>query len=273
MDNSIDIVVISALKEELKFLFDKKELNWCDLTELNYLSCKIGTLLLPNSERPIRIAAAYADGMGLVDAAILTTTAIVSCQQKPKLLAMIGICGGRKKEGSNYGDIVVPELTYLYQFGSYENGEINRRLKTAEVKRSSKLIRAMKDCLNNPMLEDIRRSAIHLSADDSGINIPKNPFLKVHFDPMGTADLVVKDDKKIDDATDAEEKVVAVEMESYAVLRTATVFDVDAIVIKSISDFCGGKDDTYRKYAKFTATEAFYRFVKYLAEKQNFFLT
>lgn len=192
---------------------------------------------------------------------------------------MIGICGGQEKEDIDYGDIVVPELTYLYQFGSYENGEINRRLKVAEVKRNARLIREIKEVLDETKLQDIRRNAFTLSADDSEMNIPKISALKVHYKPIGSADLVVKDNAKIDEAKQAEEKVVAVEMESYAVLRTATVFDVNAIVLKSISDFCGGKrdgnekNDDYRKYAKFTATEAFYHVLKFLAEKPGFFLT
>lgn len=77
IEEQVDIVVVSALKEELEFLFKKQEFNWSNLVNLNNkLSCKIGELSSSNSSQVIKIAAAYAEGMGLVDAAILTTTAI-----------------------------------------------------------------------------------------------------------------------------------------------------------------------------------------------------
>ncbi len=269
--DTVDIVVIAALKDELDFLFAKKEINWGEWIDLNHLSCKIGALSWSDSAQPLKIAATYAEGIGLVDTAILATNAILSWQQKPKLVAMIGICGGLKKSSIHFGDIVVPELTYLYQFGSYENGQIKSRLKTAEVNRQTKLITRMKNILNETKLKKIHKSAWDLRFNgEMNVPDPKDSNLKIHFGPMGAADLVVKDDQKIEEAKEVEEKVVAVDMESYAVLRTANDFGIDAIVIKSVSDLCGGKNDDFRKYAKFTATEAFYLLVKDLA-RGNYF--
>ena len=274
LPDTVDIVVIAARKDELSFLLNEKEyIDWSESIMSKDFPCQIGTFLSRSyPAQPLKIAAACAREMGLVDAGILATTAILCWQQKPKLLVMIGICGGRKKSTIDYGDIIVPKLTYLYQFGSYENGKLKPRLMLAEVSIRAGLIQYMEDILNSDKLGQICTDAF-----DRGLPLPperihkrKDERLKAHFEPMGSADLVVKDDEKLEEAILADEKVVAVEMEAYAVLRTAKLFDIDAIVIKSVSDFCGGKDDTYREYAKFTATEAFYLLVNYLAQKDYF---
>ena len=243
------IAIVSALKEELEYLYNKKEMSWsyrCDHdNELQVAECDVNGC---------KIIATNASGkMGLTEAAILTTRVILG--YTPELVAMIGVCGGFKTRGVNIGDVIVAEKSFHYQFGSYENGDIQRELKVCEVDSwyYSKLLN---------FLDSIKMATIQTNSPKGMITSDR--VLKMHSGPMASADLVVKDKDKLEEAKSAERKVIAVDMESYAFLRASNLLGVKSIVIKSASDFADAKkgcDDGLREYAKYTATEALLQFL------------
>ena len=73
------------------------------------------------------IVAATANSMGMIETAIITSKFIKAWS--PRLIGMIGICGGRKEKGLSIGDIVVPTQTFHYQFGSYKEGRLHKELR------------------------------------------------------------------------------------------------------------------------------------------------
>lgn len=266
MVSEIKVVVISALQEELSFLLNKSDFGWEKPKMLRGdFPCYVGTLR--KEDKAIRIAAVTQplDEMGLSDAAILATTAIF--ELKPSYLVLIGICGGRIAEHIKIGDIVVPGKAFHYQYGKYKGGEIKKDLMNVDADRST--VSSIRTFLDNSQC-----SKISNSANDIGLVMPNRTNLKAHYNSIGSADLVVDEPAKIEDARTQDRKIVAVDMESYAVLKTASLLDVKGIVIKSISDIpIEGEDRTaqeiYRSYARFTATEAVYRFAK----ETDFFLS
>lgn len=244
------IAIVSALREELDYLFDKEELCWgplCDLdNKLQVREC---------SADNFRIVAANASGkMGLTESAILTTRVILGC--KPDIIAMIGVCGGFKTRGVNIGDVIVAEKSFHYQFGSFEDGSIQRELKVCEI--DHRYFSKILDFLNQAKMSEIQTSS------PRGMK-KSDKVLKVRSGPMASADLVVKDENKLNEAKIAERKVIAVDMESYAFLRASELHGVKAVVVKSVSDFADsqkGEDDDLREYAKYNATEALVQFLK-----------
>ena len=79
--------------------------------------------------------------------------------------------------------------------------------------------------------------------------------LRVLDGPMASADLVVQDETKLHDASGADRKSVAIDMESYAFLRATRIHRIPAFVIKGVSDLAdAAKSDDTREYAKFVAT-------------------
>lgn len=269
-DKQIKIVVISALTEELDYLLAKnQEFNWQEpVTLLGKYLYYLGTL--KNKEgKTYQIAAVPQplDEMGLIDAAILSSIAI--SKLKPEYIVLIGICGGIK--GSvNIGDIIIPRLAFHYQSGKLK--------KTGELKKSQifekpdeKLISKMINFLGrNNKLSEIAKNSI-----DINLTPPDISSFKVHGLDMASADLVNDYQDSIESIeSDYNRKAIAFDMESLAVLRAAKELGAKAVVIKSVSDIPTEDSpretqEKFRNFAKFAATEAFYKF----ATETDFFLT
>ena len=235
------MAVVTAMDEELDYLLDQ-EYGWsAPRVSDDGVTYRHGMI-----DETWPAVATSANSMGLTATAILT--AKVLKDWSPRLVAMIGICGGRKEKGLMLGDIVVPTQTFHYQFGSYEDGIIRRELRVEN---------------SDPQLIDIvthlaRRTDVLGKIKNvlsRGFRKPRNE-LQCHLGPIASADLVVKDVKKLGEAVDADRKTIAVEMESYAFMKAANLARTRwAIVAKSVSDYADAeKDDDLREYAKYTST-------------------
>jgi nucleoside phosphorylase len=264
MDNNIEqkikIVVISALREELNYLLAKKEeLNWQEpVTLQGKYSYHLGTL--KNKEgQTCQIAAIPQplDEMGLIDAAILSTIAI--SKLKPEYIILIGICGGI--EGSvNIGDIVIPRQAFHYQSGKLQGtGELKKGI--IDEKSDGRTISKMLDFFDLAKLNEILKSAI-----DMNIKLPSLSSISVHSLNIASADLVNDHPDSIRAIEKSHDrKAIAFDMESLAVLKAAAELDTKAVIIKSVSDIPTKESsretqENYRDFAKFAATEAFYKF-------------
>lgn len=243
------IVIIAAMEEELGYFFESwgALYEWSDWAQ----SSSYWMYRLSSPREGYEVIATHATGLGLSDSASVATSAIDIFH--PDLLIMLGICAGKKKKGLNIGDIIIARNSFHYQFGSFENGNISKRL--------------LSESASKPILTSIQKFGSALLASQiwterpSGIKDPDRP-LKIHFGSMASADLVVKDSTKLKEAEEADEKVIALDMESYAVLRVASFTETRAIVIKSVTDFADAeKDDDYREYAKYTSGEFCSRFL------------
>lgn len=238
------IVIITALEEELDYLFELP-FNWSEtLLQKDGISYRRG-----NFTEDIDIIATSARSMGLVATAIVT--AKVLKEWNPVIAAMIGVCGGRKDKGLNIGDIVVANQCFHYQFGAFIDGKIARELRVENIDFQVTDI-AEQLMLRTETLSDIQK------LPPRGFKKPST-ILKGHIGPMASADLVVKDVTKFGEAIDADRKTIAVDMESYAFMRaTKAARTRHSFVIKSVSDFADAeKDDEFREYAKFTSTQFF----------------
>jgi|CXWL01.1.fsa_nt_gi nucleoside phosphorylase len=234
------VLCLSALDEELDYLYDMP-LNWSAVhLRTDGLSFRRGEL-----HADVAIIAASARGMGLVATAVLAAKAMK--EWSPTVAMMIGICGGRKEKGVSIGDIVAPDQCFHYQFGAFRDGRIQRELRSENTE--GQIIDLIDHMRRTQVLAEIQRTL------PLGFKSPKT-ILQCHVAPMASADLVVKDTQKFDEAIEADRKTLAVDMESYAFLRAAKLTAVRwAFVSKGVTDFADAvKDDEYREYAKYVST-------------------
>jgi nucleoside phosphorylase len=203
------------------------------------------------------IIATSARGMGLVATAVLVAKALK--EWAPSVAMMIGICGGRKDKGVSIGDIIAPDQCFHYQFGAFRDGKIERELRVENTE--GQILDMISHMRRTRVMKDIQESV------PRGFKSP-NTILQCHVGPMASADLVVKDTKKFGEAIEADRRTIGVDMESYAFLRAAKLASVRwAFVAKAVTDFADAKkDDDYREYAKYVATEFAVRLARGLVD-------
>lgn len=239
-----NIVIISALTEELKFIHNDKRLTWTQCSdlppELRAKESRYGNF---------RIISVHAnDKMGLTESGILTTRALLALS--PDIAIMTGVCAGMKKNDVKIGDIVISERSFHFQFGAYEDGRVNPEIRESKVPDS--LVRNLKDFTTEAYLGKVYGEVPH--------GMPKSKYaLQAHFGPMASSDFVVKDQDKLQEAHKRDRKLRGVDMESYAFLRAAELLGVNACVIKSASDYADAKkgrglDGQLRPYSIYTAS-------------------
>lgn len=214
------IIFVSALQEELDPLWAHPDLSWLEPQEegdaIWYRQC-----IYDGYE----LVSACAGEMGLTATTILTTKLILRWQ--PILVVMIGICGGRKDYGLDLGDVIFSDASIHYQFGKLTSGSFEVEKRRAE---------ANKDVLELAqefIKEDLQKQFVKNFSETS----PRNT--KKIDGTYASSDLVVKDEKKILEARSAADEIIALDMESYAVMQTALDLQVPfgGLVIKSVSDY------------------------------------
>lgn len=251
-DEKPEIVVISALDEELDYLYELP-LQWSGpIIADDGLTYRRGKLL-----DGLTIVATTSRAMGLTATAITAAKALK--EWRPRLVAMIGICGGRKAKEVNIGDIIVASQSFHYQFGAFKDGKIEREL---HVENTDGQLLALVEHFTRrtPMLSGIQNSV------PRGFKSPKTT-LNCHIGPIASADLVVKDVKKLGEAVEAERKTIGIDMETYAFMRAARLAGTRmTLATKAVTDFADAKkDDEYREYAKYAVANFFVTLVKDLA--------
>jgi nucleoside phosphorylase len=239
----VQVVVVSALDEELDFLYEFP-FSWSEpIYQNDGVTYRVGSL-----GEGMNILASCAGTMGLTATAILT--AKVLKEWKPRIAAMIGVCGGRKSRGLKLGDIVVANQCFHYQFGAFRDGKIERELRVENT--DTKVLDVVQHLIRRTSITQEIQNETPLAP--RGYKKPKT-VLECHVGPMASADLVVKDIEKLGDALEADRKTIAVDMESYAFMKAARLSQTRTFFsIKSVVDFADAKkDDEYREYAKFTS--------------------
>lgn len=237
-----DLAIICALKTELKPVLDLCEnIEEINLKDSNYLF-SIGNVKSQNG-RNYSIVAAHANRMGFPDSAQLTSELIM--RFRPSYLIMTGVCGGRKSKNVKIGDIILPKDIFAYQVGKLTDKGFENEL--AHVTMDDKIIQS-----SNKIEELASRRIFDLWPGK------KDRALKIHNDSLASGSMVINQLNYVDrEIARQDRKLVAVDMEAYAVMRTAKLFDklnATPIIIKSVSDYTESKDELSDKaYASFTS--------------------
>ena len=157
----------------------------------------------------------------MVDSTIFCVAAIMSV--RPTLIVATGSCGGaqRKRESKEIAiaDIVIANRAFHFQFGGLKDGDFEPEIRAIDVN------------------DYVRGFLLAISAEKfgsiiKGLSSAKPPKLEetkprfaVTFAPIATSDLFVDSADIERKALVAERKVVAFDMEAYALSRTACYLD------------------------------------------------
>lgn len=253
-----DVVVVCALEEEMDAVKKAVPAEWSDVPTLpadRYRYVRACLSLIDGDE--IEIVAAFAPTMGLTAAAVLTTKMIL--RFRPRLVAMIGVAGGVKKDGRDFGDILLPETTFDYETGKMTkvDGELVVEKSPTPLDVDSTLIQRIRSFATSTVLSAI---------SESYGGTPSTTKLKIITGPVGSGSLVLQAEEPVTEIRNGySRKLAGFEMELYAVHRACKEACHPAplfVGMKSIMDFGVGKDDRHKHYAAYTAAECFVRFIK-----------
>lgn len=241
----IDIVIIVAVPDEMDGVY--KAFNFTDepqyslnlKKQYNFTYTKIDT-------GDVSIAVLIQPEMGMTMATSLATRAILAFS--PKLIAMVGICGGRE-EKTKLGDVIVASNVFDYTAGKYYPKEFKYRPQTLS------LDPAIKEFVNLTILN--KRAHRLLSTriiNDFGDFPGEGDSIQIHLSTIATGTAIVDDADKIADIAGIQDDLAGIDMEAYALGAAASVFKVPWIVVKAVQDFANGqKCETEKSIRSFAA--------------------
>ncbi len=248
-----EIAVICALKEEADFvslmLDEVKTIN-VDYDNDIY---KIG--YFKKAGKKVRVVLSYANQMGMVAAATLTSKIINNFA--PKYLVMTGITGGTKEGKMNFGDVIVASKAWDYRAGKdIVNEKERQHLNTIDQQSiSTKMISYCRQ-----LSED--RASLREIKDEFVQGTKPDSELKVLIGPVVSGASVVTDPDIVNDVlTYQDRNVIGIEMEIYGMYYAANWSyepRPEYVALKGVSDFANtDKGDLYHKYASFTSAKVF----------------
>ncbi len=245
-----DVAFVTALlSPELEAVL-KLAYNWQKLKipndSANYFTGKL-TL---NDGRTLNMVATHLPQMGMVATATACTKLIEHF--RPRYLIMTGICGG--VEGKvNLGDIIVSDMSY-----DLDSGKLSEKDGQAVFEpdyRSIQLDPTLKDGLMGLTMD--KRTLREIK--DLWQGDAQSGELKLHLGPMGSGAAVISHAGYIEEKKKYQRKLIAIDMESYAVFyaaQHATEPKPTALSIKCISDHANAhKNDNVQKYGSFISAK------------------
>jgi nucleoside phosphorylase len=259
-DFQTDVAFICALQEpEFESLLNALggQSQWEDAGNTRFSHLYLGTELVTESGKHLKVVGTTSTSMGLTAAAIATTHLIL--QFKPRIVIMVGIAAGTRSGGKEFGDVLIADPSVDYNSGkvALENGireflpdpypiGLNARLRSVLQKYRSK----------PEVFQSIRaRWTGELPGSQN----------RVHIGPLGAADQVIDDSTRVLEIQRNWRKLIGVEMETYAVYRAcheAPDPKPRFASFKSVCDFAAEKTDSWQNYASYTAAEFAVGFLK-----------
>lgn len=238
MDNlSIDILIITALSEELDVLRQYLSLNKKMQSPNCQLTYDIGPLKTEKEGVFYFCAATCLFDMGNAGSGIGAVNAIRDLN--PSYVIMFGIAAGIEGE-VELGDVILPTHVFYYELAKLKPNDVEVRPQAYQT-----------DILLRNKLSDF---ASTYSGDH-----------KVKFGPFAVGEKVVAEKVAVEKLKKAEPKLIGIEMEAYGVARAAAdmVYRPRFIAIRGVSDYADeDKNDGFRKLALTNAAKFMESFLR-----------
>lgn len=253
---NFDILVVCALYDpELQFFLSMVEDEEEFTDQLPRIEIKRtyykGTLAPKGSSstRPLRIVALSQDDTGMVDCAALTLEGILAF--RPRLVAMTGVCAGRRDMGVQKGDLIIPREVWTYDTGKYTESEFKPEPKRCRV---NDLVRQRIRRKGPEIVEEI---AFELDSPGEGY-VPK-----IHTELMACGSAVIDREGMLEEIAHQHRKIVGLDMESYALLRAIELADkqITGMIVKGVMDFAADKTDEMKERAAFWSASFLAKFL------------
>ena len=259
-DFGVDIGLICAL-EQPEFAAVISALGgsgaWREVGNARFTHVYRETELITKSAKKLKVVGTTATSMGLTAAAIATTHLVLQFQ--PRIVAMIGIAAGTREGNKEFGDVLVADPSVDYNSGKVVQAD------------------GIREFLPDPYpigLNARLRSVLQKYRTDDSIftgirarwrgSTPKQRN-RLHLGPLGAADQVIDDAKRVFEIQKNWRKLIGVEMETYGVYRACHESPEPKprfISFKSVCDFAENKSDSWQDYAAFVAAEFAIEFFK-----------
>lgn len=185
--------------------------------------------------------------MGMTEASRTATASILAF--RPRLIAMTGICAG-KKGHTNLCDLVVANYTFDYTMGKLLKDTLEHRPQ----------FQTLSAELSSFVSNNLVNNADSLFADVNKKYTGDAPSgCRIHFTSMGSGPWVVDNPQIFEEIREhIVGNCMALDMEAYAVAAVANQMKTPWLVLKSVQDYANGKkQDTEKKsraYAAFSST-------------------
>ena len=193
--------------------------------------------------------------LGMPAAACLATQMLI--KDNPKLIAMCGVAGGFEGEVT-LGSLAVADITWDYTRGKYKNGDFQPE------PRQLRLNRHLKETVES---REFKKEIQGLRLDWDG-GPPPSSSPDIHVGPMAAGGAVVDDNGVLTHIGSQQRKIIALDMESYAVAFAAeNTLDASVpwFVVKGISDLAGGnkeQESASQPYCAWLSAKLLYELIK-----------
>jgi len=260
IDTVYDIVVVTALDDEFKYMKEASNTNWYSNKNVEEDLFNFYTTRLVNAHGETANVVAYTmNEMGMSYASALAIKMLINFM--PKYLVMTGICAGFEGK-TKKGDIIIPGAIFNYQSGDIrEKGDFTPLYKIKEIdQKVNKIIRIIEaEYSYGRQIRDEwskKYPTEKVAGRDQKIHINKS---------FGTGSAVVKDGKILKEIQEKNVKdLIGLDMEAYSVMIAKEFADennpVVPLVIKAVQDFANKeKDKTYRNFSSYASARYFFK--------------
>lgn len=196
-----------------------------------------------------KVIAAKAPGMGMAQAAILSTKLLL--RYRPRCIVMCGICAGVKAE-VNLGDVLVANPSWDYGSGKrLIKGGVRSFEPAPQPFVLSTRVRGLVESLQD------RSDLLHNLWKEFQGGKPQN-IVRVMIGPVASGAAVLADEAIIESLRSQQNrKLLGIDMESYGVMAAGAEVPAprpEALIIKGVSDFAdSAKNDAYRHFAAYNS--------------------
>lgn len=224
-----DVLIICALPNEKDRVFDAFAVPEVDRRRIiQSFRADYNFVYQKFTYAKFNIAIATQNAMGMAAAASLVTRAILA--MKPKLVAMTGICAGRKTK-VDLGDIIVADQVFDYTAGKKNVDRFSPRPLSFSAEDT------IRNCISAKILNNDKISDSILQAW-KGSRIHHR--ISIHMKSIASGTSVIDDKQTMDAAAAVNDNLYGIDMESYGVALAAVALRTPWLVAKAVQDFADG---------------------------------
>lgn len=258
-----DLLVVCALQDpELSEFFRASGGNWEVATYSGDPHIyRRSELSLGN--RRISVVAQCLPQMGLVAAGVSVAKALTLF--RPSVVAMSGVCAGRKPD-CNLGDAIAANLTWDYGSGKFTevDGEVVFEAAPFQAAASAKVVAILKDMESDTALME------QIYYESPGYRPEKVP--RFHIGPMASGAAVQNHREFFSGVVSQQRKILGIDMEAFAVAwaaHEALEPQPHWLIIKAVADFADGtKDSRIQGFGSFLSARLILKAVTRLFENE-----
>lgn len=226
-----DVGLVVALPDpELSAILETESI-WTPRNHATTSNTYYETSIRDSEGNKLRIIAASCPQMGNVASCSLTSEMILL--HRPKLMFLLGICGGADKTSQSLQDIVISDEVILHDSGKIK--EKDSIIYLHPDPKSLQISPALKSAIQNPLFTNNVKQALKKRF---GLSTPQD--IHCHIGPIASGSCVIAAERAMASIKERIRKLQAVEMEGYGfayACEYAAAPKPEWLIIKGICDF------------------------------------